>query len=103
QYCLNGKDCPFSGTVDEGMADLGALLASVDQRPLENGDGRMLGADSLVTGIVAALYSQESWTYLTQALTGALQGDPSTAFVLADFYNGRERGRYLDNSTEAFR
>ncbi|GLK01705.1 pimeloyl-ACP methyl ester carboxylesterase [Microbacterium keratanolyticum] len=102
QDCLDTRGCPFNGTVDEAMADLGALLASVDAVPLKNGDGRMLGADSLMTGIIAALYAQDSWPYLTDALAGALQGDPSTAFFLADFYNGREGGRYLDNSTEAF-
>lgn len=103
QDCLDSGECPFTGTVDEAMADLGALLASVDAAPLENGDGRMLGADSLMTGIIAALYSADSWQYLTQALDEALQGDPTTAFFLADFYNGRENGAYLDNSSEAFR
>lgn len=103
QSCLDSGDCPFSGTVDEAMADLGALLASVDASPLKNGDGRMLGADALMTGIIAALYSEDSWSYLTQALDEALQGDPSTAFLLADFYNGRENGSYTDNSSEAFR
>ena len=103
QDCLDSGECPFNGTVDEAMADLGALLASVDRSPLESGDGRMLGADSLMTGIIAALYSQDSWSYLTQALSEALQGDPTTAFFLADFYNGRENGTYIDNSAEAFR
>ncbi|MGK3950358.1 alpha/beta hydrolase [Microbacterium sp. K2] len=103
QNCLDSGECPFNGTVDEAMADLGALLASVDANPLENGDGRMLGADALMTGIIAALYSADSWQYLTQALDEALQGDPTTAFFLADFYNGRENGTYLDNSSEAFR
>ncbi|MCT1477657.1 alpha/beta hydrolase [Microbacterium sp. p3-SID336] len=103
QDCLESDGCPFTGTVDEAMTDLGALLASVDRTPLENGDGRLLNADALMTGIIAALYSQDSWDYLTQALEEALQGDPTTAFVLADFYNGRENGTYIDNSTEAFR
>ncbi|MGO2746359.1 alpha/beta hydrolase [Microbacterium sp.] len=103
QSCLDSDTCPFNGTVDEAMADLGALLAAVDRAPLKNDDGRMLGADSLMTGIIAALYSPDSWDYLTQALDGALQGDPYVAFVLADFYNARENGAYLDNSSEAFR
>lgn len=101
--CLDSGSCPFNGTVDEAMADLGALLASVDRTPLVNGDGRLMGADALLTGIIAALYSQDSWEYLTQALDEALQGDPATAFLLADFYNGRENGIYTDNSSEAFR
>lgn len=102
--CLDSGACPFSGDVDDAMADLGALLASVDRTPLENGDGRMLGADALMTAIIAALYSQDSWEFLTQALDETLQGDPASAFYLADFYNARgEDGTYLDNSSEAFR
>jgi hypothetical protein len=102
--CLAGRGCPFSGTVDQAMADLGTLLASVDAKPLQGDDGRMLGADTLMTGIIAALYAQDSWPYLTQALSQALQGDPSTALLLADFYNGRnDDGTYSDNSAEAFR
>ena len=102
--CLDGDDCPFSGSLDEAMADLGTLLASVDRTPLTASDGRELGADSLMTGIIAALYAQESWSYLTMALEDALSGDPDTAFLLADFYYGRAAdGTYEDNSTEAFR
>ena len=101
--CLEGSDCPFRGSVDDAMADLGALLASVDRDPLPAADGRELGADSLMTAIVAALYSEDSWDYLTMALDSVLQGDPETAFILADFYNNREGGVYLDNQTEAFR
>ncbi|MEV7693301.1 alpha/beta hydrolase [Microbacterium sp. NPDC089189] len=100
--CLLTTDCPFAGTVDEAMSDLGILLASVDRMPLPNADGRQLGADSLMTGIIAALYSQDSWPYLTMALSSALQGDPSLAFQLADFYFARSGGAYDDNSTEAF-
>ena len=103
QDCLDSGECPFNGTVDEAMTDLGALLASVDSTPLKSGDGRMLGADSLMTAIIAALYSQDNWGYLTQALDEALQGDPTSALFLADFYNGRENGTYTDNSAEAFR
>jgi pimeloyl-ACP methyl ester carboxylesterase len=101
--CLTQSDCPFSGTVDEGMADLGTMLASVERSPLPAADGRLLGADSLLTGIIAALYAQESWPYLSAALTDVLQGNPEIAFQLADFYYNREGGTYLDNSTEAFR
>ncbi len=100
--CLKGKKCPFQGTVDEAMSDLGALLASVDRSPQKNSDGRVLGADTLMTSIVVALYSQDSWSYLTQSLTAVLKGDPSVAFQLADSYNGRQDGSYADNSTEAF-
>ena len=100
--CLGSEDCPFAGTVDDGMADLGTLLASVDRTPLLNEDGRLLGADSLMTAVVAALYSQDSWPFLTMALSSALQGQAAPAFQLADFYFARSEGQYTDNSTEAF-
>ena len=87
--CLAGSDCPFRGTVDEAMADLGTLLASVDRTPQQGADGRMLGADTLMTAIVAALYSEQSWQYLTTALTDVLAGNPEVAFLLADFYYNR--------------
>jgi pimeloyl-ACP methyl ester carboxylesterase len=101
--CLEGSECPFRGSVDDAMADLGALLASVDRDPLPAADGRELGADSLMTAIVAALYSEDSWPYLSMALDSVLQGDPETAFLLADLYYDRENGAYTGNQTEAFR
>ena len=101
--CLQTEECPFSGTVDEAMTDLGALLASTDRTPLPGGDGREVGADTMMTGIIAALYSPDSWPYLSQALTAALQGDGSIILYLADFYNDREDGTYTSNSSEAFR
>jgi len=100
--CLRTSDCPFAGTVDDGMADIGTLLASVDRAPLAGADGRRLGADTLLTGIIAALYNQGNWPTLTTALRETLQGNPATAFLLADFYYARSDGRYTDNSTEAF-
>src|SRR5690606_16444225 len=74
-----------------------------DRRPLSNGDGRMMGADTMVTAIIQALYSEQFWPYLSTGLEAALQGDPSTLFWLADSYNGRDAdGGYDGNSSEAF-
>lgn len=104
QDCLDTAECPFNGTVDEATADLQALLASVERSPLPNGDGRMLTVDTMITGVITALYSVQNWPYLTQGLTLALQGDPSVMMLLADSYNSRDvDGVYLDNSSEAFR
>lgn len=100
--CVGQSECPFSGSVDDATADLAILLASVERDPIRNDDGRMLGANSLVTAIVTALYSEASWPFLTQALSDVLQGDARNAFYLVDSYYGREGGAYLDNSTEAF-
>ena len=102
--CVASSDCPFNGSVDDALADFQALLASVARMPLDNGDGRMLTVDTMITGVITAMYSQDSWGYLSQGLTSALQGDPSGIFALADSYNGRlPDGTYADNSAEAFR
>lgn len=102
QWCLGQDACPFAGTVDDGMSDLSILLASVGRDPLLASDGRRLGSDALLTAIVAALYSEDSWPALVGALSETVQGRADEAFRLADFYYNRVDGEYLDNSTEAF-
>ncbi|MEZ3155529.1 alpha/beta hydrolase [Microbacterium sp. BWR-S6Y] len=101
--CLRTSECPFSGSVDDAMDDVASMLARADARPLANGDGRLLGADTLLTAIVAALYSDQNWPYLRVALADVQNGDASVAFQLADFYNGRVDGRYTDNTMQALR
>ena len=101
--CLAGSSCPFTGTVDHALASLGDLLAQVDKTPITNADGRKLGADSLVTGIVAALYSKDSRPVLSSALAAVKSGSAAQACRLVDFYYNRSsNGVYQDNSTEAF-
>lgn len=100
--CATQDDCPYRGTVDDMMADLGALLARLDRNPVTAGDGRELGADVMLTSIITALYSSGSWNFLRTAITAAEDGDATTAFVLADTYYARVGDDYRDNSTEAF-
>ena len=102
--CLTGSDCPFDGSVDASMDEVGQLLASVDQSPLRGTDGRMVGADTLLTAIIYPLYSASSWPYLSQMFESVMFGDADLALSFADGYNGRnEDGTYRDNSTESFR
>nr|WP_155840709.1 alpha/beta hydrolase [Agromyces luteolus] len=102
--CLAGDDCPFSGSIDDAADEVARLLASVQANPLRASDGRMLGADALVTGIVYPLYSPESWPYLNEMFESVMFGEADIALLFADLYNHREPdGTYTDNSTEAFR
>ncbi|MGR2753431.1 alpha/beta hydrolase [Agromyces arachidis] len=102
--CLTGADCPFSGSVDAAADEVGRLLASVEASPIRASDGRLLGADSLVTAIIFPLYSPDSWPYLSDMFEAVMLGDADIALSFADLYYGREAdGTYLDNSTEAFR
>jgi pimeloyl-ACP methyl ester carboxylesterase len=100
--CLTHKDCAFGGTVDDALADLDALFATVDARPITAADGRQLGADTLMTAVLTALYSPTSWSYLRVALSGVQDGEATAAFTLADLYSDRQGGGYIGNSEEAF-
>ncbi|MEC5183038.1 MULTISPECIES: alpha/beta hydrolase [Cryobacterium] len=101
--CLAGSACPFDGTVDDAMATISALLASVDASPITATDGRQLGANALLTAIIYPLYQATAWTNLSDMFEGVLQGSADGAMQFADGYNGRNPdGSYRDNSTEAF-
>ncbi len=100
--CLTRDDCPLSGSVDAAMAQIGALIDQVDRAPLTASDGRMLGADTMLTAIITPLYAQSNWPYLDELFTTVADGDAETAFFLADYYYDRVDGRYMTNLTEAF-
>lgn len=100
--CLTHSSCPLEGDVDAAMAQWGALLDSLAERPIEASDGRMLTSGTMLTAIITPLYAQENWMYLDELFASVSDGDADLAFSLADFYYGRTDGRYDDNSTEAF-
>ncbi|AMB60504.1 peptidase [Microterricola viridarii] len=101
--CLGSSSCPFSGTVDQGMATIAALLASVDASPIRASDGRQLGSNALLTAIIYPLYDAKAWGMLSDMFESVMHGDADLAFQFADGYNGRNAdGSYSDNSTEAF-
>ncbi|MET4640158.1 alpha/beta hydrolase [Mycetocola sp. 2940] len=103
--CIGARDCPFTGSTEEGMSTIAALLASVEQTPIKNIDGRMLGSNALLTAIIYPLYfpAGGGWPVLSEMLASVMNGDAEYAFTFADAYNGREEGgTYSDNSSEAF-
>jgi pimeloyl-ACP methyl ester carboxylesterase len=101
--CSTADDCPFTGSVDDSLLEIRALLDSLDASPLSYTDGRQLGSSAMFTAIILPLYNQDNWQYLRQLFTSVYQGDAGYAFQLADNYNGRNSdGTYRDNQTEAF-
>ena len=103
--CQAGKGCPLTGAVDEGLAQIKNLLDRARAKPLAtNQAGRRLTGSLAFTGIALPLYSSSSWSYLTAALTKALQSDDGSGLLsLADSYYERSPdGTYANNSTEAF-
>ena len=96
--CLSGDECPFDGTVDDAMDEVGRLLASVDASPLRGTDGRSLGATPSSSRSSTPLYSPQSWQYLGEMLESVMFGDADLALAYADGYYGRSAdGTYLDN------
>lgn len=101
--CLESEECPFSGSVDEAMNEVGQLLAQLDKSPLTASDGRELSADAMLTAIIAPLYNPDAWSFLSDVFATVADGEADTAFGSVDwYYNRGEDGTYLDNSTEAF-
>ena len=100
--CLAQASCPFTGTVDDALKRVDELLSDLQMSKLASQYDREVGLTVALYGIFAALYSQASWTYLTQAFEEAFQGDGSTLLLLADFYNDKDPdGGYLSNINEA--
>jgi len=101
--CATATDCPFTGTTNQSLAQVRKLLDTLDASPLKNSDGRQLGSATMFTAIILPLYSRDNWQLLRQLFTDVFKSDPSSAFQLADSYNGRGAdGKYAANETEAF-
>ncbi|WP_226343682.1 alpha/beta hydrolase [Agilicoccus flavus] len=100
KHCIAEGDCPLGADEERAMSRLREFLRDVDARPLPVSDGA--GVSKLTegwasTGLAQAMYSQELWDGLTDALRNGLKGDGTTLFNLAEQYAGREDGRYTSN------
>lgn len=102
--CLAAAGCPFTGTVDDAMEEIVAMMTAADASMPRAPDGRRLTSAVMGTAISAAMYDEGSWPYLTDAFTSwKQQSDSSGFFLLSDSYYGRDqRGRYDSNMFEAF-
>jgi pimeloyl-ACP methyl ester carboxylesterase len=93
--CRSRPSCPLRGTVDDAVAQVGALVARADARPLTSGSGRPLTQSLMILGIAQALYADELWPALDLALRAALSGDGTALLALADYYVERDaKGHY---------
>ncbi|MGO1316446.1 MAG: alpha/beta hydrolase [Cellulomonadaceae bacterium] len=105
--CQGGTDCPLTGTVDEGLAQIHALVQRAFDNPLpvSSDPDRRVTQTLAFYGIAVALYDDQSWPYLTMALTQAIDSnDGQILLLLADMYNDRNAdGTFSSNSGEAFR
>lgn len=101
----NDDSCPLSGSVEDGLAQIKALVDAAYENPLPTDSGRELTQTLTFYGIAVTLYNDSSWPMLTDALATAIElGDGSYLLYLADLYNDRNAdGTFASNSSEAFR
>ena len=100
--CLSRTECPFQGSVEAALKQVEELLVELETSQLPTQYDRNAGLTVALYGIIAALYSEQSWRFLTQAFQEAFDGDGSTLLLLADFYNDKDpEGGYLSNISEA--
>lgn len=104
EWCLKGKDCPFTGSVDDAMKRTKEFLDSLEEQQLPMGDDpRKLTPHRAMIGIVTPLYDNRAWPSLSGAFRSAFAGDGSTFGGLADQYaDRRSNGTYGSNLMEAF-
>ena len=100
--CPELDNCPFTGNLDADLATIRADFDRLQADPIPGADGRLLDGYVLDTATTTALYSEDSWPYLNDLYSEIAVGETQTAFLLADFYYGRENGRYVDNSFQSF-
>ncbi|MFD5799577.1 alpha/beta hydrolase [Streptomyces diastatochromogenes] len=99
--CVRQPDCPLGGrgTTPAQVGDhLEAFFRRLDAHPIPGGeaDHRMLGEALATTGVIAAMYDQETWEQLREALTSAMEkNDGAGLLALSDSYYERDaHGRY---------
>jgi pimeloyl-ACP methyl ester carboxylesterase len=91
------------GTVDQGVARVQELIASVEEQDVTGPDGRPVTATNVVEGILSPLYSTSTYPALDEALKKAGEGDYSMLMSLSDATHGRgPGGEYANNTTLAF-
>ncbi|WP_201517298.1 alpha/beta hydrolase [Gulosibacter hominis] len=105
QDCIEGPECPFqASTVEEAEKELRQIAEDADETLMKNADGRVFTSSVLQMAVIAAMYDQSTWQYLTIAFDQYLNAnDPSTLFLLSDSYYGRDpSGHYDSNMFQAF-
>jgi homoserine acetyltransferase len=96
--------------VEKAMEKVGSdFLAVLERKPAYTSEGtRKLTLTSGFTGMISALYSEGSWSYLTQAFNeffDKTDSDGRVFLVLADSYFSYDAGlgKFTNNNNEAFK
>ncbi|MFD5147472.1 alpha/beta fold hydrolase [Streptomyces sp. NPDC058401] len=99
--CAKQPDCPLGqGTPEQVAERLKEFFRKVDAQPITTSDRSRttLGESLATTGVIAALYDENSWPQLREALSSAIkEGDGDGLLALADSYYERgSDGKYAN-------
>ena len=100
--CSDDTSCEFHNDGDaEGAFD--ALMKALDDHPVPSVAGRPdVNLQVAISGVGQAMYSDEMWPQLAQALTDAQNGDGEGLLALYDQYFERTEDGTYPNTLEAF-
>ncbi len=102
QQCSEDTACEFhNGGDTPGAFD--ALMKALDDQPIPSAAGRpKVNLQVAITAVSQAMYSDEVWPELAQALADANNGDGEGLLALYDRYYARSDDGTYENSLEAF-
>ncbi|MBD0843483.1 alpha/beta hydrolase [Streptomyces sp. TRM68416] len=95
------EDCPIGDSAQDVKDGIAKLLSDLDRKPLPGVFPRELTQTAATNGIAQALYSQDFWEILTEALVQAYDGDGRILLLLSDSMNGRSENGEYSNITAA--
>ncbi|MCV2488044.1 alpha/beta hydrolase [Geodermatophilus sp. YIM 151500] len=81
--------CPLGADPRAFLEELLAATAASPIPSLSPEETRQGTAGVVMTAVAAALYDDDAWPQLAQALVSARNGEPAGIFTLADSYSGR--------------
>ncbi|MDN5929841.1 MAG: alpha/beta hydrolase [Pseudonocardia sp.] len=100
--CATSPGCPLGTDPAAAVETFRSLVVPLYDRPAVVGDGRLLGYNDAMTGVVQALYSEQLWEPLQIGLTELTAGRGRVLMLLADLYEGRAADGTYDDTLEAF-
>ena len=98
--CARDADCPLGTDPGRAAAEFRELVDPLIEAPIDVKDRKLSYTDA-TTGVVAALYDDQLWELLSQALAELANGDGQMLLYLADSYYGRSGDEY-STLTDAF-
>lgn len=101
--CAASSNCPLGSDPAKAVTVYRSLVDPLVDRPAPTSDPRGLSYKDAITGTIAALYTANWWSQLTDALSALADGDEADELLaLADSYLARDSEGHYANFMDAF-